>query len=530
LLGGVATSVGALAVLTLAAGPAAGAPVGDREAAIQQATPTPANRAIEDTVTLQSDADAFASSGQPDSNFGGSTILYVGERGNYGATRTLLYFDLGDLDRNQVVLDGELRMYMREAGPAGDQGRDIALYRIRDDWDEDDVTWNHFPDTSDDRLVDTSIGTTRDWYSWDVGELVRNWYDEEWDNYGIYVQGYETAGSYRGFDSREGSSEPELELEVAIDSVPPTATLNPLPTYVHTPNIQLSWPEGTDPDPSSGIDYYEVWVQQGTQPWFKAGQVDGTAYTFMNAQSGYTYGFRLVAVDRAGNRQPDGPAQATTLVDLDAPTARLNPLPEWVGGPFNLTWTGQDLPNAAGLQNSGIQHYDLEYNIDNTSWGTLQYGVPGTSFTFTPPYQTAYLFRIRALDRAGNLSAFDGNIVQTKADLAPPRAWFLAASGVDSPLFIVPWDGDDPSGSGVASFDLEFQVGTGPWQTWLTETHDRRHEFAGEYGRTYGFRIRGRDQVGHVGSFPDQAQLQVAVIRSSDLKHTLRLPYVSQYR
>lgn len=517
----------ALALLVPFAAPAAQA--GDRADPLQQLTPTPALRET-GSVTLEPRADAFVSSAQPGTNFGGRSILYVGDRGDYGATRSVLYFDLDELDKNQVVQDGELRLYMREAGPPGDPERDIPLYRITEDWDEDDVTWNHFPDYDNDRLETITIGTSRGWYSWDVGELVRNWYRDEWDNRGIYVQGYEAGGSYRGFDSREGDNDPELELDVVIDDQPPTATLNPLPPYINTPNIQLSWPKGIDPEPTSGIDYYEVWLQRDSEPWVMVTQVDGTSYTYTNAQSGHRYSFRLVAVDRAGNRQPDGPAQATTLVDLDAPTARLDPLAEWVGGSFTLSWTGQDLPNTPGLQNSGIQHYDLEYNLNNTTWGILQYGVQGTSLQFLAPYQTAYAFRIRALDRAGNLGPFDANIARTNVDLDPPQAWFLATSGVDTPQFVVRWDGADPGGSGLASVDLEVQVENGPWASWLTQTNARQQEFSGEFGKHYGFRIRGHDHVGHVGTYPNQAQLQVAVIHSADLKYNLRLPVVSQSR
>jgi hypothetical protein len=480
------------------------------------------------TVKLLSKEDAFVSSGQPGSNFGSKTPLYVGEKSGYAATRTLVYFDFKQLKVNEVVTDGQLQLYLREAGPSGDPSRDIVLYRVTSGWQEGSVTWNNFPGYNGDRLASTGIGTGQAWYSWGVKDLVRNWYRQKWDNQGIYVQGYETAGSYRGFDSREGANDPVLKLTVFEDIVPATATLNPLPPYANVADILLTWAEGNDGD-GSGIDYYQIWYQRGSDQWLMAAdQLRTLSYVFKGAQNGYRYGFRVLAIDRAGNIPPAAPAQTQTLVDMSGPVVQLSQLPAWVNGPFTLTWSGYDLPNTAGLQNSGIQQYNVDYNINNTAWGPLAQGLTTTSTQFTPSNGVAYQFRVVAMDRAQNYGPYSDPIAQTRADLQAPVAWFLGASGVDSPVFRVSWTGDDVGGSGIVNYDVQYRLAQGGWTNWVNGTQETFKDFTGQYGQYYYFRVRATDLAGNRGNLPSDPQLTVLVIRSSELKYQRYLPKVDQ--
>jgi hypothetical protein len=480
------------------------------------------------TVTLTARKDAFVSSDRPDDNFGPSSSLLVGQRSTYGATRTVVYFELDDLAREEVPVEGKLRMYLRDAGGVNDPSRDIVLYRLTDDWDERTVTWNRFPGYKDERRGSTGVGTSRGWYGWDVGQLVRNWYQLKWKNRGIYVQGYEAEGSYRSFDSREAANSPELELTIEIDRTPPTAMLDPLPPYSLVSQITLTWPEAVDPYPSSLVDYYEVWMQRNDEPWARlADGLRQLTYTVGGLQNGCIYKFRVQAVDRAGNRQPDGPAQTQTLADFSPPIAHINALPQWVNGPFDILWTGADEPTGAGVYNSGIEKYTLEWNINATTWGPLSEGA-STAYRFEPEHDVYYQFRVTPKDRAGNVGAPSEPVADTRSDLVAPVVTFAPTSGIDSPTFRVHWSGDDGGASGVVSYDIQYRAGeTGSWINWASNTQESFRDFDGEYGWWYFFRGRAQDLAGNEGEFPANAQLAVSVRRSSDLTHVVCLPAVA---
>jgi hypothetical protein len=501
-----------------AAGPVAATPE------VAGATSPDPDALLADRQTLKADRSAFVSSGRPDTNFGGDSRLYVGDAPGYGATRSLVYFDFKKLEKKYVVTGGELRLYLRSAGPSGDGTRDVVLYRLTGSWGESDATWNRFPGWDDKRQGTVGMGTGTGWYTWGLDSLLKDWYRLKSVNYGLYVQGYEAGGSYRAFDSDEGSEEPELRLKVEIDDKPPVTTLNAIPEYVNTTVLVLNWEPGLDPEPSSLIDFYEIWYQRNDEPWVLAAKdIKKTTYTFDKAENGRRYGFQVIGVDRAGNREALGPAEAHTLVDVSPPVSQVNGLPTWVHGPIDLTWTGVDLPNDPGLFNSGILHYDLDVNINRAGWTPLSYSNTGTSLSYIPPDAVEVLFRVRALDRANNLELFGDPEAGTKVDMVPPQAWLYHASGVDRPTFRVRWDGADTT-SGLASFDVQYRVGNGSWQAWVTESADRFRDFTGEYDRHYGFRVRARDVAGNVSAWPEKAQMDVAVINSARLTHPIWMP------
>lgn len=517
----------------VAAGLAIALPAGAQAQPLDEAETShaPEGQIQQDTQeeTIRSRKDTFVASSRADANFGGDSQLFVGQPTQYGAARLLVEFSLDDLEPKYVVVGGTLRLYMRSGGPIGDATRDIVVYRLTGDWSEGEATWNNFPSWDNDRLDTVALGTAGGWYNWDIDDLARDWYLEEVDNRGLYVQGYEANGSYRSFDSREGSQRPELRLEVKIDDKPPLAMLDKLPPYLASSDVPLTWLKGTDPEPSSGVVSYEVWFRKDTGQWqLAAKDIKGLTYTFRNAENGRTYYFQVLAVDRAGNRQPLGVEQASTLIDYSAPSARLEALPTWSPGDITLRPTGEDLPNTPGLSNSGLSHFDIDYRIGGGAWAPLAYSHPnGIPYVYAAPPDGASLqFRLRGVDNAGNLGVFTDVAASTTADRTAPEAWFYYTNPVDAPTFRVSWGGDDAT-SGLDSFDVEVQVGTTAWQTWLTGTRDRYKDYAGEYGRTYGFRIRARDNAGNEGAWPGGAQLVVVPVESSRLIEHIFLPSVT---
>jgi hypothetical protein len=306
--------------------------------------------------------------------------------------------------------------------------------------------------------------------------------------------------------------------------------LNPLPQYYNKPDITLTWEEGVDPEPASGIDYYEVWYRVDQGQWLLASDhVTGLSHVFKGATSGHIYAFKVLAVDRAGLRQVDGPAQTQTLVDLDAPVAVVTPMAPWVNGPFNVTWGGEDLPMPP-LQASGIKHFDTQLSIAGGAWGTLILGTTSTSHRVEPQHGQVYAFRVRAVDMAANPGPFDSGQVGTRADMVAPETWMYPASGVDSPQFTLEWGGTDHELSGIASYDVEIQENGGAWQPLVSGTTTTSTSYNGAYGDHYAFRSRARDNAGNLGAWPAKPQRYISVIESTELTESALFPLVGSWR
>ena len=197
-------------------------------------------------------------------------------------------------------------------------------------------------------------------------------------------------------------------------------------------------------------------------------------------------------------------------IDSAAPTAIVNPLGQWSRGTFQVTWTGQD--NSGG---SGIRHYDVQSRLNGGAWQDWQMATTATSANFTGVNAGFYEFRVRAVDWAGNVGAWPNN------PHASTRVDSVAPNSVVNPLpqytfsdsFTVSWSGLDPQpGSGIARYEVQFQVNGGGWQPFRSDTTETSAVFSGAVvGWTYGFRVRALDWVGNVETFSPQAQAQTII-------------------
>ena len=200
----------------------------------------------------------------------------------------------------------------------------------------------------------------------------------------------------------------------------------------------------------------------------------------------------------------------TYQVDTTPPTSTMNPLPQWSPATFTVSWSGQD--NQGG---SGIRHYDLEARMNGGAWQPWLTATTVTSADFTGVNGALYEFRVRAVDRANNVQAWPANPqANTRVDTAPPVAQVNALPPFTfGDSFVVTWSGTDPQpGSGIARYDVEFQVNGGAWQAFLTNTTATSGQVTlATPGWTYGFRARARDVVGNVQAFSPTAQAQTTI-------------------
>ena len=533
---GIALGCAVVALATLAIGsPSTAAP------AAQSARPAE----LLESSDLDPSEDTFVSSERPSTNFGNEDWLYIGWRDGYGAVRGLLEFDLDDLPRDQAITRAELRMTLREAGPPGDRRRDLVLRQVTASWSEGSATWENFPDYDDDRIASEDVGTGGGrvtWRSNDLTALVQAWRWPEWQeeiyekNRGLYLQGYEAEGSYRVFDSDEGRDEPSLRITHVTDALAPTAELEPLPEFHNRPDpdqpntalIELEW-RFEDPEPATGVEFFRVERQLRDGPLqLVADELQQTQLT-VRAANGERVGYLVAATDVAGNVERREGIEVETLVDLSPPMVRVDPLPTYVTGPFELTWGGFDEPRGMTLENSGIKTYDVFHNINDGGWGGLKIGTTETTMTIMPHHDASYAFRARGIDFAGNVQDVGAAQATVIADMAAPRVLFEPVPGIDHERFTVRWRAVDPGAraSGAAGVDLQYRVDGGAWRDWASNTAETERVFEGEFSHVYEFRARARDTAGNEGTWPSEAGLVVGVIDRATLTRTVLLPYTS---
>jgi protocatechuate 3,4-dioxygenase beta subunit len=86
----------------------------------------------------------------------------------------------------------------------------------------------------------------------------------------------------------------------------------------------------------------------------------------------------------------------------------------------------------------------------------------------------------------------------------------------ESTSFSVSWSGEDPEGSGVASYSIYVSDNGGPFEPFMIATTQTSATFTGVVGHTYGFYSVATDDVGNVQPAPRSAQASTQVVLSPD--------------
>ncbi len=216
----------------------------------------------------------------------------------------------------------------------------------------------------------------------------------------------------------------------------------------------------------------------------------------------------------------------SVYVDTEPPVVSVNPLPQWSMSRFNVSWGGYD-PGG-----SGIDYYDVEYSVAGGNWIRWLYHTRQTSADFAGGANgTTYLFRARGVDKAGNVQPWSSTAqASTTVDSIPPTATVNPLPAVTlTPLFLLTWSGsDNTGGSGIVSYDIQYQENGGPWQNGIMGTTDTSIEVTGaQNGSTYGFRVRATDAAGNVQPWDPAPQAVTTVNTESPTAAIDPFPYPS---
>lgn len=159
-----------------------------------------------------------------------------------------------------------------------------VLRRLASSWDEFGVTWNREPQWASMR-DSTFVGTTQEWYEWEIVDLVQGWVDGSFANHGVEIIGDETIQQHeRIFYARETTTDyfPQLivDYDVIDDTSPPVVTVEPLPTYVGR-TFPMRW-QGDDVG-NAGLAHYDVQYRVDDGEWIDwLTTVDETVAEFMD--------------------------------------------------------------------------------------------------------------------------------------------------------------------------------------------------------------------------------------------------------
>lgn len=188
-------------------------------------------------------------------------------------------------------------------------------------------------------------------------------------------------------------------------------------------------------------------------------------------------------------------------VDTQPPTATIQALPAVSPAPIAVRWSGAD----AGP--SGLTSFDVQVREGDGAWADWLSATGWVSAAYPGQGGRRYAFRVRARDDAGNLSPWtDERAAQTTVESLPPRVNFAFT---EDPAFLryggkLTWQGDDPGGSGIAGYDLQYRVaGSDAWVNWHENTPYSSAYFYGEAGKSYFLRLRARDRAGNVSAWQE---------------------------
>jgi hypothetical protein len=174
------------------------------------------------TTTLYSVADTYVNASSPDTNYGTSDSLCVAA--NSEQDFMYLKFDLTSLPSGANIISARLEIYLSDttgsfyAIPADTVG---AYYCSNNSWSELEITWSNKPVFASEPTGTWSFGMfyqVNSYKTWDVTADVETAFSS-----GILTEVLKfkskTGNGYVFFHSREGSSQPRLEVEYSLQPV-----------------------------------------------------------------------------------------------------------------------------------------------------------------------------------------------------------------------------------------------------------------------------------------------------------------------
>jgi nitrogen fixation protein FixH len=318
----------------------------------------------------------------------------------------------------------------------------------------------------------------------------------------------------------DGSAPPAPKLQSPTNG---TAINNNAPTF--------SWLAVTDPivgGVASGLASYSldyskdinfvtgvttVSIPSGTTSYAPSSLADGTWY------------WRVKAIDNAGNSGPYNGTNWFVVIDTAYPPGPTLTSP--VTGSFMKTrsvtfvWNPSQDPSPS----SGIASYTLQYSLDPNfvSGVTTVSGITATSSATTLGSDGTWYWRVRAIDKAGNIGSYSGSSSVIIDTVAPGQPTLSspgngANTNINTPTFAWSAATDPSPSSGIASYTLQldtsssFNNATGKMRTIKGITGTSYTAASALTDGTWYWRVNATDNAGNKGAYTSSWRLVVDTV------------------
>jgi chitodextrinase len=426
------------------------------------------------TVTLSPDADAMVSQASPTTNYGTGASSYLrADGGTDPGVESYLKFTINGVGSIQAA---KLRLYSYSGTADGP-----AVYSTPTGWSESTINWNTKPAPTSAATDDKTSIPTNSWVEYNVAPLITGN-----GTYSFRLAQTSTDGvDIRPREYTDTTLRPQLVLTTTQsgDSQVPSTPSSLTGTAVSATRVDLSWTASTD---NVGVTGYEV---------FRNGALLGTTGTRTNysdngASASTTYNYQVRALDAAGNRSGFSTTATVTTpapIDTQAPTVPANLTATAAGtSQVNLSWS-------ASTDNVGVTGYEIYRD------GALLTTKTGTTHSDTTVSAgTSYSYQVRALDAAGNRSAFGSPATVTTPTpdtQAPTVPGNLTATAASSTQVNLSW-GPSTDNVGVTGYEV-FRDGA----LLTTKAGTTHSDTPVSPGTTYTYQVRARDAAGNRSAF-----------------------------
>ncbi|MCP4359622.1 MAG: fibronectin type III domain-containing protein [Chloroflexi bacterium] len=197
----------------------------------------------------------------------------------------------------------------------------------------------------------------------------------------------------------------------------------------------------------------------------------------------------------------------TVSCDTTPPTSTINGLvengtyPQYTNHEFTVFWGGSDSA-PSGCTPSGIAYYDVHYRLDSGSWHHWKQATALTSGTFKSGSDGVFVeYYVRAVDHAGNKEPGPNQSgsqpkASTTGDTIDPVANINSLPDYSQTTINLTWSGSD-NRSGVKTYDIQYRVNGGGWQTALSDVlaSQTSYTFTGVQAGFYEVRARATDNA-----------------------------------
>lgn len=135
-------------------------------------------------------------------------------------------FDLSTIPAGSTVNSAILNVYRYD----GSGSLECDIFRITEYWEEPTLVDSVAHDASN--PYDQFVITANGWATFDITQLVQEWLDGTYDNFGVVFYGTGGTGSYQYFRSREYPTErPHLEIDYSAPGALETTTFGAIKAF-----------------------------------------------------------------------------------------------------------------------------------------------------------------------------------------------------------------------------------------------------------------------------------------------------------